>query len=68
MLKPNNSLIGCTGIGEYIDPKESTNYIMTMWRDLNNFILFFNKTSLEGELSEGFYLKIDFYSGGGIVQ
>ena len=38
-----------------------------MWRDLNFFILFFNATKLEGKVSPGFYYKLDFYSGGGIV-
>ena len=37
-------------------------------RDLNFFILFFNKTTDQGEISPGFYYKLDFYSGGGIVQ
>ena len=66
-LKPNNSLVGCTGIGQYTDPETKLNYTMTMWRDLGNFILFLNETTLTGEFKEGSYIKLDFYSGGGVI-
>ena len=60
-------MVGCTGIGYYIDPQNSNQYALSMWRDLNFFILFFNSTTNEGEINAGFYYKLDFYSGGGIV-
>ena len=40
---------------------------MTMWRDFNNFIIFFNETTEAGEFAEGSYIKLDFYSGGGVI-
>lgn len=43
-----------------------SNYLFR--RDLNYFILFFNRTTTAGAISDGYYFKLDFYSGGGIVQ